>query len=74
MQRPKTAFHCPNFLHEDLRIIDLMLRAKGRTLFFSNILVARFSCLELVAPKVALTPTFGHPRLNGSAGRAGVFS
>ena len=34
----KSPFQLPNFLHEDLRISGLMLRARGRTLFFSSLL------------------------------------
>ena len=35
----KSPFQRPNFLHEDLSISGLMLRARGRTLLFSNLLV-----------------------------------
>ena len=36
---PKVPFKRPNFIHEDLRISDLMLQTRCRTLFFSNLLV-----------------------------------
>ena len=41
LQSPRARFQRPNFLHEDLRISDLMLRARHRTLFFSNLLDVR---------------------------------